>query len=305
MKPRFHRFNFLLGILITLISFQTQSQTLITPFSATASHSYSGFPPSNAIDGNTNSFWSAGVTDIVLPYIEIDLGPNGDTKIAKVELVVAQSPAGLTTHSISGRTSSGTTVSFGQVTSYTDHQQLISVPVSSNIAVRYIRVQTSLSPSWPAWAEIRAYKPAAQNLIGQLSASPNECDIPPFNQSCTVQLSWNISPANSAFTLWIENSPLYGTTWITQTGTTIGIPFIREGANQFVLRAGSADPNGAVIARATVIGRQAAVVPIANLSASPATCQISPQAQTCGSQLTWTVNPTNTPVSLWQHKFDS
>jgi hypothetical protein len=120
--------------------------------SATASNSAPGQPPSQAVDGKAQTAWNAN--GVAAQWIRIDLGQAHS--VTQVKLLIAQNPAGATTHEVSFGDPSGTfskATTFSQQT--TDGQWLSFATNAAN--VRYVKIATKSSPSWVAWREIEVY----------------------------------------------------------------------------------------------------------------------------------------------------
>jgi hypothetical protein len=108
-------------------------------------------PPTNVTDGNLDSAWIAG--DGPPQWIELDLG--GGRRIETIRLLVTQHPAGRTTHVVTwlgpGRTVVGRRTFRGR----TEDGDWLTVALDPAAArVRYVRIETTASPSWVAWREI-------------------------------------------------------------------------------------------------------------------------------------------------------
>ncbi|WP_316902442.1 DUF6531 domain-containing protein [Ralstonia edaphi] len=127
----------------------------VMPMGVSASASYGSNTPEKAMDGDASTAWTA--PGYAPQWIEVDLGSVVPLK--KLRMLVSQSPAGQTTHVVTGdvnpaptnvlQTFSGNTTD-GQWLEYS----LDSVPVN----VRYIRVTTTASPSWVSWREFEFYR---------------------------------------------------------------------------------------------------------------------------------------------------
>lgn len=104
------------------------------------------------IDGDPNSVWSA--QDHPAQWIAITLD---DLYLAdRIELLVAQAPAGPTTHTIWLDNGSGVRTRFTQLTGiHTEDGQTLTIEINPPQPVTEILVQTLESPSWVAWREIR------------------------------------------------------------------------------------------------------------------------------------------------------
>ena len=127
----------------------------ISPASATASNSYdSAHVPAMAFDGDPNSAWMA---TFPTQWVEVDLG--APTVLRSIRLLTGQSPDVQTTHVVTGGVDPAPTnvlQTFSGVT--TNSQWLEFKPNSPSPPVRYIRITTTVSPSWVAWRELEFYK---------------------------------------------------------------------------------------------------------------------------------------------------
>ena len=105
-----------------------------------------------AIDGDLESVWSA--QDHPAQWIAITLD---DLYLAeRIELVVAQAPAGPTTHVLWLDNGSGVRTQFTQLTGiHTEDGQTLTIEINPPQPVTELLVQTQDSPSWVAWREIR------------------------------------------------------------------------------------------------------------------------------------------------------
>ncbi len=110
-------------------------------------------PPEGAVDESAGTQWGAGAG--APQWIEVDLG--GAYQITEVRLLVAQWPAGATTHRLSVRTAAGLTPvhEFSGETQQGDWLVFTSEPPLEG--VQAVRVQTVGSPSWVAWSEVQVY----------------------------------------------------------------------------------------------------------------------------------------------------
>lgn len=126
-----------------------------------ASNSLPDQPASAAVDGDVQTFWSAGAHPP--QWIEIDLGAPFD--LDRLILTVAQDPAGGTTHEISGRGEDGNYRLLHEFRDGTaDGQDLDVSPIAAWTAVRYVRIETTTSPSWVAWREIAVFGRPSETL---------------------------------------------------------------------------------------------------------------------------------------------
>jgi hypothetical protein len=112
-------------------------------------------PATNAVDGSVGTLWIAGAGPP--QWIEVDLGQAVD--IASLELVVGQSPDGLTRHRILVGDQRGDLHEAAVLREDTVDGQTLAVELSlsDGRAVRFVRIETTLSPSWVAWREVRIF----------------------------------------------------------------------------------------------------------------------------------------------------
>jgi len=127
---------------------------------ATASQSLPESPPESAFDGVLpgSPFYQWNSGDFAPQWIEVDLGAS--YTVGRIRLVVSQSPDGDTQHLVMGK---GPTPGepyqllheFSGFT--TDGQILEHVSASAWNDLRFVRVETTASPSWVSWQEIEVY----------------------------------------------------------------------------------------------------------------------------------------------------
>ena len=104
-----------------------------------------------AVDGDPRSFWTA--SDGPQQSIELDLGVP--TPVAAVRLRVSQSTAGLTLHRITGRFGVGSDETLlREIGGTTADGDTLEAPVNGEEMVRFVRVETVVSPAPVAWLEI-------------------------------------------------------------------------------------------------------------------------------------------------------
>ena len=119
----------------------------------TASSAIAGSPPGGATDGDPESIWNSGT--FAPAWVEIDLGQV--YPISDIRLLVSQSPNGATSHEVGCRTKAGGALTpIATVHEATTDGELIDVPAppGGTLMCRFIRVDTTSSPSWVAWREI-------------------------------------------------------------------------------------------------------------------------------------------------------
>ena len=104
--------------------------------------------------GRTGLWWGSNYAP---QWIEIDLGHP--VTVRRIELVVAQYPAGNTIHVIRGRMSNGRLKLLKVVAGYTTDNEVIKMkPKYAWRGITAVRVTTLESPSWVAWKEIRVLR---------------------------------------------------------------------------------------------------------------------------------------------------
>jgi predicted amidohydrolase YtcJ len=118
---------------------------------ATASRSQSDSPPSLAVDGDTETAWISG--DDVEQWLQLEL-PAAQA-IETVHALVAQTPAGQTTHELWVGASADELVLADTVSGVTEDGQELAFEVPGSVGeVRVLRIVTTVSPSWVAWREV-------------------------------------------------------------------------------------------------------------------------------------------------------
>jgi predicted amidohydrolase YtcJ len=121
---------------------------------ASASQSTSEEPPAHAVDGQADTVWSSGGHP--LQWIEVDLGAA--YVLERVLLRTAQTPAGAATHRVWGRAGNERLHQLGELSEETSDNQVLELASAPEWpVVRYLRIETTVSPSWVAWREIEVY----------------------------------------------------------------------------------------------------------------------------------------------------
>ncbi len=119
---------------------------------AAASQSLPDHPPSNALDGSIDTWWSAGSGPE--QWIQVDLGKP--TPVSQVRLVVSQYPEGETDHQLWAGPDAGHLTLIHEFKGDTQDLEVLDYsPPSSLTNTRFIRIVTIQSPSWVAWREIQ------------------------------------------------------------------------------------------------------------------------------------------------------
>ncbi len=107
-----------------------------------------------AVDGDPESLWTAGAPPPQTYLVTLD----GAYLVDSIELVVAQMPAGQTTHEIwLGGPSGELTLYRKLVNVWTADGDTLSVPVTPPRLVSRVLIRTDTSPSFVAWREVRVF----------------------------------------------------------------------------------------------------------------------------------------------------
>ncbi len=128
------------------------TSTGILGVSATASRSLSTNPPSLAVDGRVDTYWNSGA--FPTQYIQLDLGNSYN--VTGLCVNAAQLPAGVTYHDISAGSSVSTLRTVAVLNESLPIDQWKYVPVVAN-GTRFVKINTTSSPSWVAWNEIKVF----------------------------------------------------------------------------------------------------------------------------------------------------
>ena len=123
-----------------------------------------------AIDGDLETMWSAG--ELPVQWFSIIL--DDFYLVDRIELVIAQSPAGPTTHDIWLGNGSGTQSLYKRLVDvHTEDGQLLDVVIDPPRYASEVLIRTLDNPSWVAWREVRVFGSPAAN-------SPEEVGAPRF-----------------------------------------------------------------------------------------------------------------------------
>jgi glucose/arabinose dehydrogenase len=123
-----------------------------------------------AVDGNPESLWSAGkpapqsfTVTLDRPYL-----------VNSVQLVVAQTPPGQTTHEIWLGDESGTLTRYKKlVNTWTSDGETLTVPIDPPRVVTSVVVRTDESPSFVAWREVRVLgQPPSAGALAAAKETP-------------------------------------------------------------------------------------------------------------------------------------
>jgi hypothetical protein len=126
------------------------------PVQATASSSERGSNPSSVFDYDTaGSGWNAG--GFAPQWLQIDLGSL--RIVSEIRLSVTQHPDGNTSHRVLTGAEAASLRPVASLAANTMNGQTITlaIPQAEQRAVRYVRIETSASPSWVAWGKIEVW----------------------------------------------------------------------------------------------------------------------------------------------------
>jgi len=119
----------------------------------TASSSYATGVPGNAVDGDPSTQWNARHHPPA--WIELDLGAV--YTIDRINLLVEQTPDGPTVHNVSFGNEARAFTLVQVLSGQTADGQVLSFAPQAGSGVRYVKVETTSSPSWVAWNEIEVW----------------------------------------------------------------------------------------------------------------------------------------------------
>ncbi len=113
-------------------------------------------PAANSVDGDPSTRWGSG--QFAPQWIEIDLG--APVAVAAIRLGVDQFPDGNTVHTVLGKPPGGSYRELHVFSGSTTTGDVLEyLPPTPWEGIRYLRIETSASPSWVAWREIEVFAP--------------------------------------------------------------------------------------------------------------------------------------------------
>jgi len=116
-----------------------------------------------AIDGDPDSFWTAQLPAPQWYSVSFDELYIVD----KLELEIAQSPAGPTTHEIWLGNGSGTRTLYRRFDDlHTEDGQTLEVPILPPRSISEVQILTLDSPSWVAWREVSVFGSPSEDPVG-------------------------------------------------------------------------------------------------------------------------------------------
>jgi predicted amidohydrolase YtcJ len=149
--------------------------------------------PDMAFDGNSATGWSSG--NYAPQWIQIDLLHNA--RINGIDLTVDQWPAGYTQHQVLAKNNySGDYTHLHQFSGNTETDDVLRyiAPLPAD-SFRFIKILTTVSPSWVAWKDIRIYQnsdlpDATESFTDQ---SVDDIKIAPLPLNELTSLSYNLN----------------------------------------------------------------------------------------------------------------
>ncbi len=121
-----------------------------------------------AVDGDLDTMWSA--EELAFQWLSVILGDS--YLVNRIQMVVAQAPAGPTTHEVWLGNSSNTRALYKRFTDIpTEDGQTLDVVIDPPLPAIDVLINTVDSPSWVAWREVR--------IFGSPSADFGEENGPP------------------------------------------------------------------------------------------------------------------------------
>ena len=120
-----------------------------------------------AIDGDLETMWNAKA----LPFQWFSVVLNDTYMVDRIELVVAQTPSGPTTHEIWLESSFGTRTLFKRLVNvHTEDGQILDFVIDPPRNVSELLINTYDNPSWVAWREVRVFGSPAVNAQEEAGA---------------------------------------------------------------------------------------------------------------------------------------
>ncbi len=115
------------------------------------------------------NFWGSG--DFPFQWVEFDLQTTAS--VERVELLISQSPAGNTVHEILGRTSPEEEWRLlERLTGRTaDLETLVVEPEDPWQEIRFLRIETPVSPSWVSWGEVEIWGTPDDGIIPEVAVA--------------------------------------------------------------------------------------------------------------------------------------
>ena len=121
-----------------------------------------------ALDGDLDTVWNAG--EFPHQWLSVILGDA--YVVNRIQLVVAQAPAGPTTHEVWLGNSSNTRALYKLFTGIsTEDGQTLDVVIDPPLPASEVLINTVDSPSWVSWREVKIFSIPSADLGGRERAS--------------------------------------------------------------------------------------------------------------------------------------
>ena len=151
---------------VATLDSQSNTQTVTPALSNNVAASGEAVPSSGeesahlAVDNDLDSLWNSG--RVPLGWFRLAL--DGHYLVERVELVIAQTPPGPTTHEVWLGDGSGTRALYERLTNdHTEDGQTLEVTIEPPRSINEVFIRTVHSPSWVAWREVRVFGEPSEN----------------------------------------------------------------------------------------------------------------------------------------------
>ena len=151
---------------VATLDSQSNTQTVTPALSNNVAASGEAVPSSGeesahlAVDNDLDSLWNSG--RVPLGWFRLAL--DGHYLVERVELVIAQTPPGPTTHEVWLGDGSGTRALYERLTNdHTEDGQTLEVTIEPPRSINEVLIRTVHSPSWVAWREVRVFGEPSEN----------------------------------------------------------------------------------------------------------------------------------------------
>ncbi len=178
-----------------------------TGWNATASSSYSGDSPANALDGSESTRWSTGLPESNGQWFQVDMGQVNTVSSLAIDAggSTGDYPRGYTVL----LSTDGTTLT--QVASGSDSSQLLNITFAA-LSARYIRiVQTGTAANWWSIHELNVWGTGSQPPLDRKAWIATASSVP-SDPCCTQDLPASALDGN-VLTRWSSGVPETNGQW--------------------------------------------------------------------------------------------
>ncbi len=178
-----------------------------------------------AIDGDVNTLWSAGDRPVQWYLVTLDRPYQVD----RIDLVVAQTPAGKTSHEVWLGDTSGALTLYKKFTDVnTADGQTLVVPVTPAKIVNRVLIRTTNGPSFVAWHEVKVFGTEVSDLALLAATQPGTgewIDWPTLAMTGGFDLPVQVTNAGdgSGRMFVVEQ---HGTIRVVKNGEPLSTPFL-------------------------------------------------------------------------------